>query len=434
MAVTAADIKLYRAATNGDNKNTNGGKRTAAEIVSMEMNNVFPNVSHADRVAGAKFWRKVFLQNINIDNSIATAVKMFIDSITTGEDYYRMFAARYNCLQTEHDGVTMDVLGGYLYTCGAKQGAGTIAIGSLVTVDGEPEKQGIVTAYTPGASICIRILSNTVDADGYGIFQNADSVCLSADHTTYVVLSSEAGERSYHACATGTLQASVTAGENEIVMDFAHDEYIRGHLMPGDTIFISSLENELDATHRMEFLEVEKVEWDGDGLSSCTITTVGMASYSYLTSNVGGTTYPTRVGKVLDIGNLVASFGSFVTSIAGNGVILENAMGAKNRGCKRDTVTITFTSATQFTVTGVNVASYGTGNVNGTFSPLNADFGTPYFTIPPSFWSGTFTAGDYVEFEVYPADIALWLIEIVPTGAAAMSNDITWFMCSLEAA
>lgn len=62
MAITTADVKLFNAAT------VDGGEESGVEIVSGELNNLFPNISRVDRAAGELSIRKVYGRVTTIGN------------------------------------------------------------------------------------------------------------------------------------------------------------------------------------------------------------------------------------------------------------------------------------------------------------------------------------------------------------------------------
>jgi len=72
---------------------TNGGKITADLITTGVMNNVWPNVSKAQRDAGHILHRKIFFKVNDDDDGTLTAPQAFIDLITSGGDRIIAFAA-----------------------------------------------------------------------------------------------------------------------------------------------------------------------------------------------------------------------------------------------------------------------------------------------------------------------------------------------------
>lgn len=82
MAATANDIKLFQSV--GMNDLTTGGGRASAALVQNGMeNNVFPDVSAADRVSGAVRLRKVFARITNADLAPLLGASVVIDAVPT---------------------------------------------------------------------------------------------------------------------------------------------------------------------------------------------------------------------------------------------------------------------------------------------------------------------------------------------------------------
>ena len=88
MTIIASDVKFYKAATNNDLAG-NGGRISATEIVDDTLNNLFPNVSSAERVAGLTRYRKMFLRNENVEDLILYHTDLWVGTQSVGEDYFR---------------------------------------------------------------------------------------------------------------------------------------------------------------------------------------------------------------------------------------------------------------------------------------------------------------------------------------------------------
>ncbi len=67
MAITEANLKKYHSATNSDAAANGGAVDTASGITSGSSQNIFPNITDAERNSGATKYRKVFLRNENAD-------------------------------------------------------------------------------------------------------------------------------------------------------------------------------------------------------------------------------------------------------------------------------------------------------------------------------------------------------------------------------
>lgn len=66
MAITAANLKFYQSAVWSDAA-ANGGAISATEITSAVSQNIFPNITDAERGTGVTKYKKIFLKNENVD-------------------------------------------------------------------------------------------------------------------------------------------------------------------------------------------------------------------------------------------------------------------------------------------------------------------------------------------------------------------------------
>ena len=66
MAITAANLKFYQSTTWSDAAG-NGGDISASEITSASSQNIFPNITDAERTSGVTKYKKIFLKNLNTD-------------------------------------------------------------------------------------------------------------------------------------------------------------------------------------------------------------------------------------------------------------------------------------------------------------------------------------------------------------------------------
>jgi len=88
MALTAADIKVYKAANNSDTS-SNGGAITTNEVVDV-VGALFPNVDNAERLSGSTKWRKMFFKVVSNNNTALIAARVYQDVDTQGEDIILM--------------------------------------------------------------------------------------------------------------------------------------------------------------------------------------------------------------------------------------------------------------------------------------------------------------------------------------------------------
>jgi len=147
-----------------------------------------------------------------------------------------------------------------------------------------------------------------------------------------------------------------------------------------------------------------------------TLTLTAGLSYAYSATN-------TYVSSVISQGDVVSSATTPVVAGGGSYNSGTYPILADNIGSIEQNWTVTFTSASQFTVVGDTVGSLGTFNVTSDAAPTNPSFsGKPYFTINRLGWSSPQT-GTSMTFTTHPAAIPIWYKRVVPSGAASLSGD-----------
>jgi len=100
MAIQAAEIKCYKAETENDTVN-NGGRMSTIEIADNVKNNLFPDVTEAERTAGKVQWRKVFWKICNAINEIAGAPVLNLAVPATGDEYVEIFLGTADDIQSD---------------------------------------------------------------------------------------------------------------------------------------------------------------------------------------------------------------------------------------------------------------------------------------------------------------------------------------------
>lgn len=88
----------------------NGGRLRFAQLVTGVKNNLFPDVSQSERLAGAVKWRKAFIHMASAQDTALLNVRLFLDALTPAGDFVTF------CPGTQTD--TEDQIGGRLYGIG----------------------------------------------------------------------------------------------------------------------------------------------------------------------------------------------------------------------------------------------------------------------------------------------------------------------------
>ena len=65
----------------------NGGRMTFAQLVSGVKNNLFPDVSQSERLAGAVKWRKAFIHINSAQDTALLNARLFLDALTPAGDF-----------------------------------------------------------------------------------------------------------------------------------------------------------------------------------------------------------------------------------------------------------------------------------------------------------------------------------------------------------
>ena len=90
-------------------------------------------------------------------------------------------------------------------------------------------------------------------------------------------------------------------------------------------------------------------------------------------------------------------------------VIDETQIELSNNGTVEQSFTLTFTSATAFTVTGDVIGSLPAGDISTQYAPLNPATNAPYLTIPATAWTSATTSAT-LTFDTHPAALPFWFV------------------------
>lgn len=306
----------------------NGGRMAASLLVSGVKNNLFPDVSQSERLAGAVKWRKAFIHVNSAQDTALLNVRLFLDALTPAGDF---------------------------------------------------------VVFQPGTQTDTE---NQIAGRPYGI---------------------------------GTLFAPVVGGATQIQVACERNaEYAT--LQPfrvGDRLRVSDRPSTGGAGNE-EWVTISSVSY-GTDFATVDVSTALVNSYATANTLISSVLeLPSAVASVSGV-SVVSASGNFDSATAGNLI-------AHNRGAIQENWTLTFTSATTFTVSGNTVGTLvSQGSTSADYAPVNPATGTPYFTIKAIGWSGSFQAGNTMSFTTQPAAIPVWYRRQVPAGTFSLANDF----CSL---
>lgn len=91
MSIVRAELKPYRSLVI-NNTGTNGGHMSNTIITSGALNNIFPDVTEAERTAGVTHYRKVFHKVANDSDLTLYNPRVYLSKYTPGDDWVTMFA------------------------------------------------------------------------------------------------------------------------------------------------------------------------------------------------------------------------------------------------------------------------------------------------------------------------------------------------------
>ena len=211
----------------------------------------------------------------------------------------------------------------------------------------------------------------------------------------------------------GPLNANVSATASSI--DVLVEDAAAGLFADGDTIRISDRAT-VDGAGNEEFMTI----------ATSGVSYVGNVATLTLTAGLvnGYTASATRVSSVYQPADIAGAVSSWVeTSTSGTYDEVGNPVAVDSIGGVSQAWTLTFSSASAFSVTGDTLGSVGSGTISGDFAPNNPDFSAPYFTLLSAGWAGTWASGDTITFRTDPAAAPIWLKQTVPPGTAALSSD-----------
>ncbi|MDY6903685.1 MAG: hypothetical protein SWH61_03275 [Thermodesulfobacteriota bacterium] len=482
MSVSASDM-VFRKSNVVTDTGTNGGPKGSVEVVSGVRHALFPRVTKSERDNGVTRYRKEFLANENADDESAYGVLVWLELPSTAGDRFYLRTGTQDDTQanlTAHDplrlgtgqiqsavtagdesvSITMENSdfvfpnGEYLHIANKVMTGQTVAdgvkVGDSVNYN-ETSAQWEKISYTDDIAypngLCVgsdlvmstdddtteewvQIALNLTEDEAIGAGDGVDtSPTLStlANVTNGICRKKgvDAGEASHPVVVT----APPTGGGDDMKARFNPDGTL-------DTANSDASAGELSMT---DGTWTTDITWDTAPASGSDNITVTYAenSYSYfgnvVTVSLGeqiandyNADQSAYAGACLYVDEVACTYDEWSESAAGDGTYDESTYPPSlyNDGTVEDDWTITFSSGSAFSCTGVKNGSVGSGSISANFSPNNPDTNQPYFTMDLSGWAGTWAAGDTVQFSTHPSALPLWLEEVVPVGTSQEPNNL----------
>jgi hypothetical protein len=141
----------------------------------------------------------------------------------------------------------------------------------------------------------------------------------------------------------------------------------------------------------------------------------------------------TVVACTLDLGTIVSSHTTPIkNSPAGTWDESGHPILTYDVGTVTDVFTVTFSSASVFSVAGVLSGNVGSGITGVDFQP--AHWGSYFFKIPAAGWGGTWAIGDTLAFGTANSAKGVWFKEVIPSGTLAHGGNSVSFTLDGETA
>jgi len=488
----AAVTGLYKSSV-VSNDTGNGGVLSNNAVVDNAAENVFPHVNESDRTAGITRYRDVFVKKLS---GTLTEAKFMIDRLSTAGDYIVITRAGDSHTQLTADDLGWNTtvtwtLGTRTIVLGAAQAAVTPGTLLLFT-ESDDTFRGIATVatYTNTTTMTISTMirgSDPATTDkvytwytGSGDLNTAltgatdDTVVADFEVTACILPGQYVALIDWDVSTPPTIEYclvdSVAWAGTEGTLTLS-TECVSNHAVKTQGTVTGTEDENFDVDGLTLVIKVnggdsQTVTFVDDGRTAAQVATMINDQTTGCTASASGTkvkivtdnyyaensiqvlsdstadtelgldntvhygTTGTVVAGVLELGTIAASHSTPVKT-SPLGTFTDNITDYDLGACY-DTFTVTFSSATAFTVAGAAEGSLGAGVITTAFTP--AHWGSYYFSIPTSCWGGTWADGDTVVFTTTPSAEGVWMKEVVPASTAAYSGNKCSFTLDGETA
>lgn len=260
MAIIASELKLYQSAI-VTNDTTNGGRLSSNEIVDGQANNLFPNITETQRLAGLSLTRKAFYKVANDADTVGNETKLYIQDITPAGTSAVLYAA------TQRD-TAADLTGSERKYGAGRLNANVSSAATIIVVDAELNN-GANLIFQAGDKIYI-----TDGTNGEVATIAAGGVAWSVDQAT---LTLDAGLLNSYAVATPTTVSSCfEAGTVQATVDNWVETSTAGtYDETGSALVLDSI-GSVEQTWTVTFSDATNFSVVGDTLGSVGSGTVGV--------------------------------------------------------------------------------------------------------------------------------------------------------------
>lgn len=476
MTISTEDIKFRKSVVQTDT-DTNGGRKGTALVVSGARHALFPRVTKTQRENGIIRYRKEFYCNENADDESAYGVLIYLLRPSTAED--RFYIAKGTQTDTQGQFKRKTDVNTYADTRYARVWTGC---GQLQTALSGGESAVAITMenddfqFPNGGYLHISnntMTGQTIDSDvrigdsvyfssgSWSKISHTDDIaypngwCVAADEVITIqdttnVEFLQIADNHYSGEVIGTGDGSNTSPALSTLTNITNGICRQPNKLPVITAVCGGTERtvnvdadgscsgycsagELNMTTGVWAADIAWTTAPDNGVNIEADYRENAVSYSgnvatvELSDQVASayTTTTTFCSGCIYEDEVQCSYDSFsVNSSGGTYDDTTNPITLYNDGTVEENWILTFSSASNFSVSGAYYGSIGTGSVGSDFSPTNPDTGQPYMTIASAGWGGSFVEEDTVTFTTSPSAVPVLIEEEVPAGTTQEPNNL----------
>jgi len=215
--------------------------------------------------------------------------------------------------------------------------------------------------------------------------------------------------------AIGTSPSPISAGASVLTVT-AESAYAVAGFQAGDTILVTDKASPTATTGSEEYAVIDTISTVGTTL---TITTVAALASAHAAG--------ARVAACLEPGAVAPSVTAGATSAGAT--LNASQISLHATSIAEDTWTATFSSATEFTLSGAVLGAAGAGTISTTFTGAGVASG---LTILPGAFGGTLDAGATISFSTQASAVPVWMIRDVPAGTGTFATNTTTILVDCE--
>lgn len=239
---------------------------------------------------------------------------------------------------------------------------------------------------------------------------------------TKVYISNVSSGEDYFTIAVGTDTDNQSAADD--YTEWYGSGVLKQNLLSGETSFSATFKGAYGLPSGSSLVL-------NDGVNSIEIAISGEVSWNGFDATVPIAEAPgydfdavdTVVSAVLELGNINPSVADWVVN-SSEGVFDDTnyPLTTYNLGTITESWTLTFSSSTEFNVSGAITGSIGSGSILSNFVPENS-YGY-YFLLDKNGFSGAWLSGDTITFKTIHSAKGIWMKEDVPVGCPSQSNNL----------